>query len=180
MNYTYVGKSYVVSDAVKEYAEKRIGKLSSLLSDDTNIKLTFSVTKLEQKVEITVNLDRRTIRSEVKDTDMYAAIDKAVDTLDLQISKYKDRLKTKSKKENKFKEEFDAHFDDAAFDADVAMPEIIKTKKFAMKPMDSEEAAMELDLLGHNFYVFKNSKTDEVNVIYKRVDGDYGLIEPEF
>ncbi len=180
MNYTYVGKSYVISDAVKEYAEKRLDKLSNLLADNTNIKVTFSVTKLEQKVEVTVNLDKRTIRCEIKDSDMYTAIDKATDNLDLQISKYKDRLKTKSKRESKFKEEFDAHFNDEEFDADVEMPQIIRTKKFAMKPMDAEEAAMELDLLGHEFYAFLNSKSDQVNVIYKRIDGDYGLIEPEF
>ncbi|MFV0424398.1 MAG: ribosome hibernation-promoting factor, HPF/YfiA family [Bacilli bacterium] len=180
MKYTYVGKSYVVSDPIKEYAEKKYGKLEGILPASTNVKVTFSVTKLEQKVEATINLDKRTIRSEVKDNDMYAAIDKSSDILEAQIIKYKSRIKTKSKKEARYKEEYEANFDDLTFDADVDMPQIIKSKKFAIKPMDAEEAAMELELLGHGFYVFKNSNSDEVNVIYKRVDGDYGLIEPEF
>ncbi len=180
MKYVYVGKSYVVSDAIKEYAEKKYDKLEGIISSDSTIKVTFSVTKLEQKVEVTVNLNKRTLRCEVKDSDMYAAIDKSVDVLEAQILKYKSRIKTKSKKEARFEEEYATIFNDTGFDADEAMPQIIKSKKFAIKPMDAEEAAMELELLGHGFYVFKNANTDEVNVIYKRVDGDFGLIEPEF
>ncbi len=180
MNYTYVGKSFVVSDAVKEYSEKRLDKISNLLPENADVKVTFTVTKLEQKVEVTVKLDKRTIRCEVKETDMYVAIDKAVDVLSGQISRYKDRIKSKSKKDNKFKEEFDVTFNDDAFDADVEAPQIIKTKKFAMKPMDVEEAVIELDILGHDFYMFLNSVSDEVNVVYRRADGDYGLIEPQF
>ncbi len=180
MKYTYVGKSYVVSDAVKEYSEKRFDRLSNLLSDGTDVKLTFSVTKLEQKVEVTVKLDKRTIRCEVKDKDMYVAIDKAVDVLYSQVVKYKDRIKTKSKVDKRYQEEFETTFDDASFDADSPEPQIVKSKKFAMKPMDIEEAVIELDLLGHEFYMFLNSKSNEVNVVYRRADGDYGLIEPQF
>lgn len=180
MKYTFVGKSYVVSDAVKDYAEKKYNKLEDLLSPDTKIKVTFIVTKLEHKVEVTINLNKRTIRCEIKDSDMYAAIDKSVDVLESQIVRYKGRLKSKSKKETRFKEEYDKEFQNDSPSEDVNEPEIIKTKKFAIKPMDPDEAAMELELLDHGFYVFKNAKTDEVNVIYKRFNGGFGLIEPEF
>lgn len=179
MEYTFVGKQDVISDAVKSYTEKKLDRLSKLMPNDTKVNVTYEVVKLDQKVEVTINLPKRMLRSEVVDLDMYAAIDKVADILENQLVKYKNRLKKSSSKNSKLKEEYTA----IAFDETNIFEEetnIFKTKKFAIKPMDAEEAVMEMDLLGHNFYVFRNSHTDEVNVVYKRKDNQYGLIEPEF
>lgn len=179
MNYTFVGKQDVISDAVKNYTEKKLDRLSKLMPEDTNIIITYEVVKLDQKVEVTVHLPKRILRSEVVDLDMYAAIDKVADILENQLVKYKSRLKKNSTKNSKYKDEYRGiPFDETnVFEEET---NISKTKRFAIKPMDAEEAVMEMDLLGHNFYVFRNAHTDEVNVVYKRKDNKYGLIEPEF
>ena len=109
---------------------------------------------------------------------MYAAIDEVVDVLERQLLKHKSRLKDKHRNNSPFKKEFIKHIEDN--ENDDATIIIEKTKRFAIKPMDAEEAAMQMDLLGHNFFVFRNAETDEVNVVYKRKNGTFGLIEPEF
>lgn len=111
---------------------------------------------------------------------MMAAIDEAVDILEGQMTKYKSRLKDKSKKDGSFVDELNAFLNaDEDYDEEESL-NIVRTKRFTVKPMDAEEAVMEMELLGHSFFVFRNAATDEINVVYKRKDGAYGLIDPEY
>ncbi|MFV0502647.1 MAG: ribosome hibernation-promoting factor, HPF/YfiA family [Lachnospirales bacterium] len=179
MKYTFVGRQEVVSDAIKSYTEKKFGRVQKLVPEGTDVIVTYDVIKTVSKVEVTVHLPKRVLRAEVTDGDMYAAIDKVADTLELQLVKYKNRLKCHSGKYNRFKDEYNEFMETT--DDDIGEEtNIIRTKRFAIKPMDAEEAVLEMDLLGHSFYVFRNAITDEVNVVYKRKDNNYGLIEPEF
>ena len=180
MNYSFTGKNIEVTEAIKEKTISKISRLSRLFSEDTNITVTISVVKLDQTVEVTIPLQKRILRAEATAEDLYAAIDNVVDILEKQMIKYKTRLRDKSRREVKFKEEYHAHFNETESNEASNEKNIERTKKIAIKPMDAEEAVMELELLGHDFYVFRNGETDEVNVVYKRKDGSYGLIEPEY
>jgi putative sigma-54 modulation protein len=184
MRFTFTGKNLVVSQDMKDKTEKKIRRLSRLFPENTDVYVTFSVVRADNKVEISIPLsNKRLLRAEVTAPDMYSAVDGAVDVLDRQMAKFKKRLKDKSRRDNSFKDEarmFDMSDDDAAYADDESKDEIVieRRKHFPLKPMDPEEAAMSMEMLGHNFYVFRNSATDEINVIYKRNQGTYGLIDP--
>ena len=124
-------------------------------------------------------MSKRVVRAEVSADDMMTAVDKAVDIIERQIVRYKKRLKTQMKKNAAFKAEYDAiniPVDDADDDT---LYKIEKSKKFEIRPMSAEEAVMQMELLGHSFFVFRNDETELINVVYKRKDGSFGLIEPE-
>ena len=184
MRFTFTGKNLVVSQDMKDKTEKKISRLARLFPENTDVYVTFSVVRADNKVEISIPLsNKRLLRAEVTAPDMYSAIDGAVDVLDRQMAKFKKRLKDKSRRDTSFKDEarmFDMPDDDAAYTDDEGKDEIIieRRKHFPLKPMDPEEAAMSMEMLGHNFYVFRNSATDEINVVYKRNQGTYGLIDP--
>ncbi len=182
MRYSFVGKNITVSETLKDRTVQKINRISRVLPEDCEVFVTFSVTKLENKIEVTVPLNKRVLRAEVSSEDMYASIDQVVDVLEKQMVKYKSRLKDKSRKDAAFKEELKYAFPTHDQDSSEASSDVIiqKSKKFALKPMDAEEAVMEMELLNHNFFVFRNSETDEVNVVYRRNNNTYGLIEPEF
>lgn len=135
--------------------------------DEVSVKVVFSIRGREQKVEITINGINFDLRSEVSHSDMYAAIDLAVDKLEQQMRKFKSKLMSKERVEIVY---------DDIIDDDV-LEEVVKRKKVYLKPMDEEEAIMQMELLGHTFFVFKDIKTEKVNVLYKRLDGAYGVIE---
>lgn len=180
MNFTFNGKNVIITDDLKEKCEKKINRLERIIGSDTQVHVAFSVIKQENRVEVTVPLQHRILRAEVSAGDMYTAIDLAVDALDKQMAKYKNRIKDKSRRDNAFREEAVAI---AGEPADTVADDIIKiekTKKFALKPMDAEEAVMEMEMLGHVFFVFRDSRTEDINVVYKRNNGSYGLIEPEY
>ncbi len=178
MNYTFVGKGMTVTEGMKEKTTSKIeDRLSRYLKEDTKIGVTYTVVKLEHKIEITMRLPKRTLRAETSDEDMYAAIDKVVDIAEKRLVKYKSRLKDKSHRDKKFMEEFDFFSTDIK-DVDVN-DNVLKVKKFPIKPMGVDEAIMEMELVGHSFYVYTDATTNEVNVVYKRFDGGYGVIEPE-
>lgn len=181
MRFVFTSKNTVGTESLKERAIAKISKIEKLLPQTQEVEATvhFSVVKQAHKVEVTVPLKMRTLRAEVTSTDMYSAIDEVSDVLEKQIIKYKGRLHHKAKKNDAYKQEFAAMFSPEETIEDTGV-RIEKMKKFALKPMDAEEAAIEMELLGHSFYVFRSSSTDEVNVVYKRADGSYGLIEPEF
>ena len=179
MNYTFVGRNLAVSSSMKDAVIKKIDRLSRLFPSDTPINVSFSVIRSDNRVEISLPLNKRLLRAEVTAKDMFAAIDSAVDILDKQIVKYKNRLKDKSRRDNSFKLELDSFFKEDA-NIDETFEDAIKIerkKHFPLKPMDAEEAIMEMELLGHNFFVFRNSESEEINVVYKRHNG-YGLIDP--
>lgn len=178
MNYNFVGKNLPVSDGMKETATKKIDRLSRLFPENTNVTVTFSAVKADNKVEISVLLNKRVLRAEVTASDMFTAIDGAVEILDRQIVKYKHRLKDKARREPSFKEELRSVFKeneniDENFEE---VPKIERKKRFPLKPMDTDEAIMEMEMLNHNFFVFRNSETSDINVVYKRHNG-YGLID---
>ena len=183
MRYSFNGKNTVVSESLKERAIQKIGRLERLFPAETEVSVTFSVVKLENKIEITIPLQKRVLRSEVVGDDMYAALDEIVDKLERQMVKYKKRLISKSRRDTAYRAEYDLYFPVSAEEAvDYADGEVFiqKSKRFALKPMDAEEAVMEMEMLGHNFFVFRSSVTEDVNVVYKRNDGTYGLIEPGY
>ena len=181
MKFTFTGKNLVVSSDVKDTAEKKISRLSRLFPENTEVYVTFSVVKQDNKVEVSIPLAKRILRAEVVAQDMYTAIDRAVEVLDKQRIKYKTRLKDKSRRDNSFKTEFEMinlPEEETPEEEKDAGINIERRKHFPLKPMDPEEAVMSMEMLGHNFFVFRHSATDEINVVYKRNSGAYGLIDP--
>jgi len=178
MNFSFTGKNLAVSQEVKDHAEKRMGRLARLFPENVEVSVTFSVVKQENKVEVSIPLSGRVLRAEVAGDDMFTAIDGVVDVLDRQRTKYKSQLRDRARRNAAFKNELHLVFSDEAHDDDVADEIVIeRMKQFPLKPMEPEEAVMEMELLGHNFYVFR-TPAFEVNVVYKRKNGAYGLICP--
>lgn len=180
MRYSIIGKNTTVTEALKQKVVNKIDRIGKLFPDETEVVVTLSVVKLDHTIEVTVKLPKRILRAEVTQPDMYAAIDEVVDVLEKQMVKYKNRLRDKSRRDNSFMEELHVFENNNNEGIEDGTLNIAKTKRFAIKPMDAEEAVMEMELLGHSFFVFRNSKTDEVNVVYKRRNGTYGLIDPEY
>ena len=175
MRITITGRNIELTEGLKAAVEEKLSKLEKFFAPDTNVFVTLSVEKERQKIEVTIPIKGHVIRSEQSSNDMYVSIDMAVDLLERMIRKYKTKISKYGKGELKFNDEF--------MEEDVDNHEtvtITKSKKFAIKPMDVEEACVQMELLGHNFFVFRNAETFEVNVVYKRKDKTYGLIEPEF
>ena len=179
MKITFKGKHIEVTDAMRNYIEKRLNKIDRHFDHILEVIVTLSVEKNRQIVEATLQASRALIRAEEETDDMYTSIDKVADKLERQIKKYKEKYFQKphpgTEKVGLANKEINA--EDSEPDK---IAKIVKTKRFAIKPMSVEEAAMQMDLLGHNFFVFANDNTNKVNVLYKRKDGDFGLIEPEF
>lgn len=168
------GDKLEITDAIRDYVEDKLGRLDKYFKDsDINANVLLKVKGNRQIIEVTVPTDKYILRSEEEHNDLYAAIDLVVDKLEGQIRKNKTKLK-KQNIDNKYKDfNFDYELDDDEENNDV----IVKYKEIEMKPMDSEEAILEMELLGHSFFVFKDADTGNVNVLYKRKDGNYGLIE---
>ncbi|MEW6621856.1 MAG: ribosome-associated translation inhibitor RaiA [Bacillota bacterium] len=174
MNINVRGKNLQVTPALRDYVEKRIGKLGRFFDTNEEAQVTLSVARDRHRVEVTIPLNGYLLRGEEETGDMYASIDLVIDKLEKQVEKYKTRLARKLR---------DVTIKDFARSGEVnedEEPRVVRTKKFAFKPMPVEEAVMQMNLIGHNFFVFSNAETEEVNVVYKRKDGHYGLIEPEF
>lgn len=178
------GSNLEVTESLHSYAEKKIGRLEKYFHAPSThtVHVTLSVIKDLHAVEVTMPLDHGIIiRAEERTGDMYASIDNVSEKLEKQIEKHKTKLARRLKLEgihDLFKEVEAAPvgaLTDREEDA-----EVVRTKRFAVKPMVIDEAIMQMDLLGHDFYVFSNADTEEVNVVYKRKDGQYGLIEPVF
>ena len=176
MRFVIVGRNIEVTDGLKEAVEEKLGKLDRFFAPDTEVKVTLSVEKERQKIEVTIPVKGSIIRSEQVSNDMYVSIDLVEEVIERQLKKYKNKLIDKQQDAAAFAQEYiDKEYVDD--DADV---KIIRTKRFDVKPMDPEEACVQMELLGHNFFVFFNAETEQVNVVYKRKGNTYGLIEPEF
>lgn len=183
MDYNIRGENVEVTTAIKEYIEKKIGKLERYFTrtptSDVNVNL--SVFNNEQRIEVTISMKDLLLRADVKHNDLYAAVDLAADKLERQIRKYKTKVNRKFKQEGSVKHifaELEQEANEAAAEEQSDDFEIVKTKRFDLKPMDSEEAILQMDMLGHNFFVFEDAETGSTNVVYKRNDGRYGMIEP--
>ena len=159
MRYKITGRNINVTPGLKAAVEEKIGKLERYFNQDTEVNITLTVEKDRQKIEVTIPVKGTIIRAEQESNDMYVSID-LVDKKQAAVA-FSDLF---------INEEYDSNDE----------VDIVKVKKFAMKPMDPEEACVQMELLGHSFYVFLNSETEQVNVVYKRKGNTYGLIEPEF
>jgi putative sigma-54 modulation protein len=179
MKFTFTGKNFTVTDALKDRTRQKIGKIEKLLPEEAEAIVKYSVIRQTNRIEVTIPLRKRILRAEVSAGDMLSALDTCVDVLEKQMVKYKNRLRDRSRRDASYKEELNAVENGADTDETHDI-KILRTKHFPLKPMDSEEAVMEMEMLGHSFYVFRNGQTDVVNVVYKRADGTYGLIEPEY
>lgn len=176
MRFVIVGRNIEVTDGLKEAVEEKLGKLDRFFAPDTEVKVTLSVEKERQKIEVTIPVKGSIIRSEQVSNDMYVSIDLVEEVIERQLKKYKNKLIDKQQDAAAFAQEYiDKEYVDD--DADV---KIIRTKRFDVKPMNPEEACVQMELLGHSFYVFFNSETEQINVVYKRKGNTYGLIEPEY
>jgi putative sigma-54 modulation protein len=171
-----IGKNIEVTDALKSSVEKKLSKLEKYFGESVNATATLSVQRNLQKIEVLIPFNNVMLRAEEKNDDMYSAIDLVIDKLEGQIRKQKTKLQ-KRNYEGSLRFQNILSYDE---DLSNGEPEIVKTKKFAIKPMSDEEAVLQMELLGHDFYVYKSSNTNQVNVLYKRKDGNYGLIEQEF
>lgn len=179
MRYNIKGKNMEIGERTKEKVSDKLDRAKKLFPEDAEATVVIKNEKLEYIVEVTIPMSKRVVRAEVSADDMMTAVDKAVDIIERQIVRYKKRLKTQMKKNAAFKAEYDAiniSVDDADDDT---LYKIEKSKKFEIRPMSAEEAVMQMELLGHSFFVFRNDETELINVVYKRKDGSFGLIEPE-
>lgn len=175
MKFIISGKNITVSQGLRTAVEDKLGKLERYFTPDTEVIVTLSVEKERQKIEVTIPVKGNIIRSEQVSNDMYVSIDLVEEIIERQLRKYKNKLIDQKQSAQAFSDLF---ISEEVEDEDEI--QIVKTKRFAMKPMDPEEACVQMELLGHNFYVFLNAETEEVNVVYKRKGQTYGLIEPEF
>jgi len=174
------GKNLEVSDAIQEYAERKLGKLAPQLAEPTHVELELAVERNpsiadNNVAEATIWTKGPVLRAREASSDMKASIDLLVDKLERQVKRYREKRR----------HEHERHHARAngAVPAQVAIPEegamIVKTKQFVLNAMTAEEAVEQLELIGHDFFVFRNAESGEINVVYRRRDGDYGVIEPE-
>lgn len=174
------GENIEVTNALREYVEKKVGRIEKYFDTPPTsaVNVTMKVVKDVHSVEVTVQLPGVVLRGEEENDDMYAAIDLVVEKLERQIRKHKTKINRKFRQEGSLKTLFK---EDINNNKEIEEElKVVKTKRFNIKPMDIEEAILQMDMLGHSFFVFSNSETEEMNVVYKRKDGKYGLIEPEF
>ncbi len=173
MKCTIRGEKIKVTGAIQDYVETKLSRLDKYFKGDTaSASVLIRVKGKEQAIEVTIPYDKYTLRSEEKCDDLYAAIDLVIDKLEGQIRKTKTKLKKQVKKNETF-----LNLDYEITKEEKKETKIVKRKTFEMKPMSEEEAILELELLGHDFFIYKDAHTNEVNVLYKRRDGNYGVIE---
>lgn len=173
MRFTISGKNLDVTESMRRAVTEKLGKLERYFTEDTQIIVTMSVEKDRQKIEVTIPIRGTVIRSEQVSNDMYVSIDLVEEVIERQLRRYKQKL-IEGHRDGSFRKEFLEKETEPAEDI-----RIVRTKKFDIKPMYPEDACVQMELLGHSFFVFRNAETDETNVVYKRKGGTYGLIEPE-
>lgn len=174
MKFLISGKNITVSEELRAAIEKKLGRLERYFTPETKVIVTLSIEKGRQKIEVTIPVKGKIIRSEQVSNDMYVSIDLVEEVIERQLRRYKTKLVDKHQSGGNFQQAFIE--DDVAEDEEV---KIIRSKRFDMKPLYPEDACVQMELLGHNFFVFINAETGDTNVVYKRKDGAYGLIEPE-
>ena len=176
MKVTVIAKNMELTDALKEIVQKKISKLEKYFEANVEAKATLTVQKNRQIIEVTIPFNGVILRGEEATSDMYKSLDLVGDKLERQIRKQKTRLSRKHGGSLRFGEINNIDLKSEQEEEG----KLVKVKKFGVKPMNSEEAILQMDLLGHNFFVYQDADSNKVNVIYKRKDGDYGLLEPEF
>lgn len=175
MRFTITGKNIDVTDGLRSAVYEKLGKLDKYFGTEIEAIVTLSVEKERQKIEVTIPIKGSIIRAEEVSNDMYVSIDLVEEVIERQLRKYKNKI-IDSKQAAP---EFSSYFVNNDYVEDEPEIKIVRSKRFGVKPMNPEEACIQMELLQHNFYVFFNSDTEEVNVVYKRKNNTYGLIEPE-
>ena len=175
MRITISGKNIEITPGLKQAVEDKLSKLERYFTPETDILVTLSVEKERQKIEVTIPVKGNIIRSEQVSNDMYVSIDLVEEVIERQLKKYKNKIVDQKQSAANFQKEYIEDRKSTRLNL-----KIIRTKRFGMKPMYPEDACVQMELLGHNFFVFQNAETEEVNVVYKRKGNTYGLIEPEF
>ncbi len=172
MKYNIRGNKLEVTDAIDDYIRSKLSKVEKYLDDNDVVeaKVLISAKGKDQKVEVTIWSGKYNIRAEVTNDDLYSAIDLVVDKLERQFKKYKGKISSKRQPQEEVMPEIDDLFEEEE-------QKIVRRKEVFLKPIDEEEAITQMELLGHSFFVFKNVDTNKINVVYKRNDGDYGVIE---
>ena len=174
MKFIISGKNIDITEGLKSAIEDKIGKLEKYFTPDTEVHVTLSVEKERQKIEVTIPVKGTVIRSEQVSNDMYVSIDLVEEIIERQLKKYKNKLIEKQQNKDYFRQEFIEK--DYVDEEEI---QIVRSKKFDIKPMYAEDACIQMELTGHGFFVFVNAETGQVNVVYKRKGNTYGLIEPE-
>ena len=174
MNISITGRTISLTEGLKNMVEKKLGKLDKFFQKDTPCNVTLSTQKDLQKIEVTIPVKGTVIRAEEATEDMYQSIDLVEDVLERQIRKYKEKLISKHQAAS-----FTTEFLEAPEEYEEEEIKIVRTKQIDLKPMTPEEACLQMELLGHGFFVFQNGDSGKVNVVYKRKAKSYGLIEPE-
>ena len=174
MKFIIVGKNIDVTEGLRTAVQDKIGKLEKYFTEETEVHVTLSVEKDRQKIEVTIPMKGNIIRSEQVSSDMYVSIDLVEEIIERQLKKYKTKITDRQQSAGYFKQEYlEKDF------MDEEEVQIIRTKKFDIKPMYPEDACVQMELLGHSFFVFRDAETENINVVYKRKNGSYGLIYPE-
>jgi putative sigma-54 modulation protein len=176
MKITIRGENTEITDGLRDYVEKKLSKLTRYFEQINEAQVTAATHRGRYIVEATIPLNSFILRAEeISDENLYAAVDLVVEKLEKQIQKHRTKLY------RRFRNQGLKNLITTMGDEDtVEMPSVVRTKRFAIKPMQVEEAILQMSLLGHDFFVFSNSETEQVNVLYRRKDGNFGLIEPEF
>ena len=174
MRYIISGKNLEITDGLRSAVTEKLGKLERYFTPDTEVNVTLSVEKDRQRIEVTIPIKGTIIRAEQVSTDMYASIDLVEAVLERQLRKYKNKIVDQKQSAMALSQVF---LDEEIGEEDEI--KIVRSKRFAMKPMDIEEACVQMELLGHDFFVFVNAENDETCVVYKRKGNTYGIIEPE-
>ena len=174
MKFIISGKNMDVTDALRNAVEDKLSKLEKYFISETEVHVTLGVDKDRQKIEVTIPVKGNIIRSEQVSNDMYVSIDLVEEIIERQLKKYKNKIIDKKQAGGNFRQEFieKEYVDDEEI-------QIVRSKKFDIKPMYPEDACIQMELLGHNFFVFVNAETDQVNVVYKRKGNTYGIMEPD-
>lgn len=173
MRITITGKNMEITDSLRSAVEERLSKLDRFFAKDTAVQVTLSVEKERKKIEVTIPVKGNIIRSEQVSNDMYVSIDLVEEVIERQLKKYKNKIIDRKQNAASFKQEFiDKEFEDEEVS-------IIRTKRFEIKPMYPEDACVQMELLGHDFFAFMNAETELISVVYKRKDGAYGMLEPD-
>ena len=174
MRFIITGRNIDVTEGLKSAVEEKLGKLDRFFAVETEVNVTLSVEKERQKIEVTIPVKGNIIRSEQVSSDMYVSIDLVEEVIERQLKRYKNKIVDKQQNASEFAPEYiEKEYED---EEEI---KIIRSMRFGIKPMVPEEACVQMELLGHNFFVFLNAETNEVNVVYKRKGNTFGLIEPE-
>ena len=180
MRVSVIAKNTTATPALKDMVEKKLSKVKKYFNPDVEAKATLSVQKNKQKVEVTIPFNGVILRAEEATDDMYKSIDLVVKKLERQIRKQRTKLSRKNNESLRFTQIDEVAFKDDIDEIDEENGKVVKVKSFSIKPMSVEEAILQMELVGHNFFVFQEAEKNKINVIYKRKDGDYGLLEPDY